>query len=62
MTQTHQIKYIGPIIMFVLTLAVLVLMKPKFVQTKGNVSIVKSLGIALVLALLLGVVLYFIPM
>lgn len=62
MTQTHQIKYIGPIIMLVLTLAVLVLLKPKFVQTNGKVSIVKSLGIALVLALLLGVVLYFLPM
>ena len=62
MTQTHQIKYIGPIIMFVLTLAVLVLMKPKFVQTNGKVSIVKAVGISLVLALLLAVVLYFIPM
>jgi hypothetical protein len=48
--------------MLVLTLAVLVLLKPKFVQTNGKVSILKSLGIALVLALLLGVVLYFLPM
>ena len=62
MAQTHQIKYIGPAIMLVLTLAILVLMKPKFVQTNDKVSIVKAVGIALVLALLLGVVLYFLPM
>jgi hypothetical protein len=37
-------------------------MKPKFVQTNGKVSIVKAVGISLVLALLLAVVLYFIPM
>jgi|LakMenE01Jun11ns_1017448.scaffolds.fasta_scaffold8233412_1 hypothetical protein len=62
MAQTHQIKYIGPTIMLVLTLVILVLMKPKFVQTNGKVSIVKAVGISLVLALLLAVVLYFIPM
>ena len=62
MVQTHQIKYIGPTIMLVLTLVILVLMKPKFVQTNGKVSIEKSVGIALVLALLLAVALYFIPM
>ena len=61
MTQ-HEIKFIGPILLFVLVLAILALAKPKFVQTNGKLSILKSVGIALVLALVLAAALYFIPM
>jgi ribose/xylose/arabinose/galactoside ABC-type transport system permease subunit len=61
MTQ-HEIKFIGPILLFVLVLALLALAKPKFVQTSGKLSILKSVGIALVLALVLAAALYFIPM
>ena len=61
MTQ-HDIKFIGPILLFVLVLAILALAKPKFVQTNGKLSILKSVGIALVLALVLAAALYFIPM
>ena len=59
---THEIKFIGPILLFVLTLALLVVLKPKFVQTDGKLSVVKPVLFSLVLALLLAVALYFIPM
>lgn len=62
MAQTHQIKFIGPIIFFFITLAFLVLLKPKFVQTNGKLSIIKPVVISLVLALSLATALYFIPM
>ena len=58
----HEIKFIGPILLFVLVLAILTLVNPKFVQTSGKLSILKAVGIALVLALALAGALYFIPM
>ena len=52
----HDIKIIGPIIMFVLTLAILVLAKPKFLQQpNGNVSIIWAVVISLLLAVLLAI-------
>ena len=57
-----EIKFIGPALFFVLMLALLAVLKPKFVQTNGSLSIAKAVGVSLVLALILGVVLYFMPM
>lgn len=59
---TRQIKYVGPILMLLITLIILVVTKPNFVETNGNLSLVKAGVISIVVALLLAVALYFIPM